>query len=191
MFKSKKKVRPWELSEEERKKEKDIVVPYIKKLYAQLKEKNAFSFWIVAGHSLSKRFAEGQHIFNFESLIKKHKHLWGKTLVKIIIKPLANKRSKIQKDHNIWLVVSMQAWPIDKNGNIDEEGTNVYNFHWGVKDFMLSRFTFKLLEPIAKAVGDKRLGGAIFEGVSFDHVVLVLKKKGIDLSKHFNPLGGM
>lgn len=45
LFKKKKeKPQPWEVTPEDREKEKKYVIPYVRRLYDQLKEKNALSF---------------------------------------------------------------------------------------------------------------------------------------------------
>lgn len=188
--------RPWEITPELKKKEKEVIQPYVDKLYKQLKEKNAFVFWSVAGDVNLRRFGEGEDVFSIKPLVRKNKRLWGKKLANVSINPLHKDKDKtsIQKKFNVWLVVRIEIWPVDNKGEIMMKrgsDTNVYALHWNTKDFAISRLTFKLLGQIVKAVGENIIGGSIFDGTPLRDLINILKDEGVDLSDYLIPLAGM
>lgn len=187
----KKKPEPWELTEEEKRKEEKIIKPYVLRLRKQLDDKKATSFWLVYGQPISKRFGHNASLQDIMKLSKKDKRLWGKDLVRVYLNPMKeHERTKIDKEHGTWITARIVIWPVDGKGNVVPGGKTSYSFRWDVRDFAISRFTFKLIEQIITLVNEIKLAGFDFSGFTIRGMVKTLKRQKIDISEYFIPLAG-
>lgn len=191
LFRKKKEPLPWELTPEDKIKEKEIVIPHVRKLYKQLKEKNALSFWVVADDPKFKRFGEGKAATGLRPFIKENKRYWGKNLANVRIIPKVHGRDELEKKYNIWIIVGIDIWPVDAKGNILSGGGGLYTMCWDTKDFGVSRLTFRLLQQIVIATDKKLIINANPLGTPLVRVVKLLKEKKFDISEYLIPLAGM
>ena len=169
-----------------------IVLPYLDKLEKQLEEKNLKIFWTFPDRAGFKKIK----IPDFDRI---------QELVKLDIPKYANRKicliqlsflqndpiTDIYRKHGILLIVSLSVFHMDKNCMLNGKNKSAgCTFNWTLKDFKLTKPTFKLIESIMHIVTDGKYQSIGFSGIPISVVLNDLKKKKINLDDDLTPLAG-
>lgn len=170
-----------------------IIVPYLDKLQQQLVEKNLLYFWIFPDESGNIKHKNINGVIEMQKLINTDIDKYKNTnIISVSISFYHNDDSTdVYRKLGIYLRVSIVVFPINNKGIIstdyDTWGADII---WKSIDFKLSKFSFKLIESITKAVTERNSFPGII-GTPFINVINNLQKKGYNFNKVLVSLPGL
>jgi hypothetical protein len=174
----------------EKKQAIETIVPYLKSLRMQLKNKHRLDFWSFPDRSgfkkISSRFDDMQKMVQED--VEKYAN---RKICLFSIAIYLNPKEYKDFDHD-WLVVNMDIFHLDDKAKLNGKNKGWSScYSWRDEDFKITRFTFNLLEEIMHIVADKKHIFPNITGMPLHHVINDLKKKKISIAHVLNPLVGL
>ena len=176
---------------EEKKRQAEIIIPYLKNLDRQLKEKDLDSFWSFPDRTGFKKirgtYKDIQKMV--KENIKKYKN--RKLAYTSIHIHYNEKNNTLHRKADIWLGVSLCIYNLDDKCNLDRRPAWGCHYVWQSDDFKLTKLSFNLMEEIMYVITDRVTTCTSLMGFNITKVIKDIKKNGVDLSEHLNPLAGV
>lgn len=177
-------------AKEERARMESIIFPYLDRLDEQLQEKNSYRFWAFVDRlpfkkikDVTKRDLEN----TFSQNPDKYK---GRKIAKFSMITYHRNKGSDFKKWGIGIGASINIFIIGKDVKFTKDAW-ACNFRWELKDFKITKFSFKLIEKMAKAIAESDLECTTLTGISISHILKELEKRGYDFSDVLNPLAGV
>lgn len=172
----------------EKKRAEKVIIAYLDKLEAQIKEKNLLNFWSFPDVKGFKKIWNNYSYKQIDKVIQDDlNHYKNKQVMRFNIIFIHNdsKTSLARKNGN-WFLISMMLFKIDDEGEL--ENTSGCRFGWRDNDFKITKFSFKLLETIMYPVANHKHSCISILGIPLWNVIEQLQKKGIDFTDVLKPL---
>ena len=178
---------------EEKQRVDNIARRYTEKLYTQLEEKGVDSFWVFPWKSGFKKLSMTKK--EVQKLVKENpKKYQNKTICYTAIHAHHNEEeTRIHRSNGTWLGVSLVITKLTVVDNIDDDDNKYWGCHfiWANDDFKITKFSFKLLEIITKAVDERKYECPSIFGIPIAVVIKNMKKKKVDFGDSLNPLANI
>ena len=167
------------------------ILDYLEKLMIQLNNKKYTRFYMFTDTKSTKKMTE-----DLDTLIKKFKkspEKYGNRTIAEFKMVSVNKSRKdsVLRDHGIYISAGIRIFPIDTNGNIHQERTWQCDFIWLMDDFMLTKFSLKLIEQMAFIITKSRLSKPGLIGIPISVLLQDLKNRGYEFKEYLKPLAGL
>lgn len=176
----------------ELKRMENLIIPYLDNLQEQLVKKDLMYFWVFADEPGFVKIKVAS-LSDMQKYVNKDIDKYKNRIVasiSILFEHNDDPQDNMCRKLGIYFRVDISAYPISATGIVSKKANQVWGATpaWYVNDFKLSKFSFKLIETITKAVVLYHVPFPSIWGYELSFIIDELTQRGVDFTKILIPL---